>query len=325
MAKEIILYYGLHNWTAEALINEIGANMGKKLTMRVNSPGGDVFASWGVFAKMIEHGNITVKVDGYAASGAFNLMFYAKEVECLDVSRFMCHRADGYAETPEQKQLLNSINADLRKKMESKIDTGKFKAVTGHTIEDLFNPETRLNIWLTAKQMKELGVVNKVNKLEPSEIMAIAADMSGLGFDVLAAVPPVPIESEKPESKNTDMTIEKLKAEFPLVYAAIMTEGAKQEKVRVSAWMAFQKIDADAVAKGIADGTEVNAAVIAQMTVKALSAENLKALGKDSPAGVEVEDPAKVQAAKTEKEKEEASFIMKVNASLGRKVAEVKG
>lgn len=323
MAKELLLYSGLYDYSVESLINQINDAMGEDVTMRVNSPGGNLFASWGLFAKVKEHGDIRMKVDGLAASAAGCLTLYAKSVECLSVSRFMLHRADGYVSTDQEKELLNSINADLRKQMESRIDAAKFKKITGYSIDDMFNPETRVNVWLTASQAKKIGLVNKVTELKPEQEAAMAEATTEFAMRIAATLEE-PTTKEK-NQKNTDMTIEKLKAEFPAVYASIVAEaektGRKAEQERVKAWIAWAKIDPDAVAKGIAGTEEVTASVISEMSVKALSAKSLKDIETDSAEGVEVGKGGDGKAV-TAQAKEEAAYMANVNALLGRKPKE---
>lgn len=312
MAKEILLYSGIYNFVAEEIIQAIEENMGKSITLRVNSPGGDVFANWGIIAKMQEHGDVTVKVDGAAFSGAFNLMLYAKDAQALDVSTFMAHRADMYVQTPEEQAFLNKVNADLRKKMEAKVDNVKLKELKNVTIEEIFDPEKRINVYFTPKEMKALGLISKVNKVEPSEIKAMH-EM----FRIAA--------EHKPEISNpTNMTLEKLKAEHPTVYAAVVAEVSenvkkavlKSEQTRVNAWLAYVNIDAVAALKGIKEGTEVDAAVMAEMQVKAFSKVGIKNAEADS--ALEVVTPASdapvAPKAEVKKDKELSDFVAQAKA-----------
>jgi ATP-dependent Clp protease, protease subunit len=325
MAKELLLYFHLSNWSVDEMIKSINEVMEEEVTMRVNSPGGDVFASWGLFAKVSEHGNITIKVDGLAASGAGNLLMYAKRVECLDVSRFMMHRADAYAETPEQKQLLNDINADLRKKMEAKFTPELFKEVTGHTIEEMFNPETRVNIWLTAAQAKKLGLVSKVNKLNPAIEKDIAKAMADYSMSIAAhadsTTPPPPTPT--PTQINKNMTLTEFKAQHPAlfneVYALGVTDGVKKEKDRVEALMVFAEVDPKKVKEMIEKGEELTTKAMAEFQLAATSEAYLAKLTKDSTGDVSTTEDPKGAAAPSAKAKEVLAFEAEVNKGLGIK------
>lgn len=325
MPKELLLYSGLYDYSVESLITQINDVMDEAVTMRINSPGGNLFASWGLFAKVKEHGEITMKVDGLAASAAGCLTLYAKYVECLSVSRFMLHRADGYVSTDQEKELLNSINADLRKQMEARFDAAKFKKITGYSIDDMFNPETRVNVWLTASQAKKIGLVNKVTELKPEQEAAMAEATTEFAMRIAATLEE-PTTKEK--SKPSDMTIEKLKAEFPAVYASIVEAakkaGQEAEQARVKGWLAWAKVDAEAVQKGIAEGKEVTMEVVSEMSAKAASVKALKNAEDDSAAGVQTDEPetGKVDDPKIKASaKELVAFMADVDKHLGRKKA----
>lgn len=159
------------DFVAQEFITKLNEFEGKDATIRINSPGGNVFAGWGMIAAIKEFtGNLIVKVDGVAASMAAYLVLFCDNVECVDVSRFMLHKARGYAESDEEKEFLNSVNRDLRSKMEQKFDSALWLEVTGFSIADVF--EKDIDVWLTAKQAKKLGMVKKINRLDPSEMQA---------------------------------------------------------------------------------------------------------------------------------------------------------
>lgn len=252
MAKELYLYSGIYDFTAQELIAQVEENMSEDISLRVTSPGGSVFAANGIAAKISEHGNVNIKVDGCAMSSAANILPYAKSVECLDVSRFVLHRADIDVTCKEDQDFIDAINKDLKAKFLLKVDAGKFKEVTGYTINDMFNPAQRIDIPLNAKQAKAIGLVDKINTLSPKEATALNAKLYG----VAAAIP----EPEKiliPKNKPK-MDLAQLKSEHPAVYAEAVANVAKeaiaQEKDRVGAWMKCHDIDPVAVAAGIESG-----------------------------------------------------------------------
>lgn len=315
MAKEILLYTDLYSYTCERLITSLDENLKKEVTLRVNSPGGSVFAAWGVFAKVKEHGNVTMQVDGLAASGAGNLLLYAKKAKALNVSRIMLHRADGYASTPEQKQLLNDINTDLRKQIEMRVDNAKFVAVTGRSIEDMFNPETRIDIWLTAKQAQELNIVTEIVELKPEEIKA----MSDVMFDISAK-----LEINAPEIKleDTMTTIEELKSKYPDLYKSVVKAATDAERDRFGAWMAWYEIDPKAVKEGIDKGEMITAKASQEFQLKMMSPEYLKKLASDSApkiATAAASGSGGAGGAATAAQQELADFEANIDKNLGKK------
>lgn len=296
--KEIYLYNPIYSFVAEELISQINENKDSEITMRLNSPGGSVFSGWGICAKMAEHGNVTIKIDGYAASmGAFMLLF-ANKVECTDVARIMLHRADAYAETDEQKAFLASVNKDLRVKLEKKVKPEMFAEVTGVSFDEMFSAEKRIDVWIDAKQAKKLGLVDKINKLNPKELKAVNSAMMNIAATLTSE------ENVKPIN-HIKMNIENLKAEYPAVFAQVFALGVDAEKDRVQAWLTYVDVDAKTVKEGIEGKEAPTLKIQAELNRKAFSLEALGKLEEGNPAPV---DPAKPKdaEAKTDVEKLEA-------------------
>lgn len=327
MAKEILLYWGVSDWSVAHLISQLEEFKKQKVTLRVNSPGGSVFSAFGLYAKIREHGDVHVKIDGIAASAAGILPLYAKTAECLDVSTGMVHRAsmDGSDKdlTPEQKLLLDKVNLDLRGQMEKRVAKDKFKTITGHTIDDMFSMEGRLNIWLNAKQMEDLGIVSKVNPLTPEIEQRLAEASTDWSSKIAASYNGAP---QTDTQTNDNMTPEEFKTKFPAAHAAIVAEGVsagekagiKKEQDRVAAWMAYAAIDPKRVAKAVVEGEEMSIRAIAEFNAQALTGDRLKKLEGDSAGDVQVDASAQ-PAAKTAKEKEIASFEALLDKDLGFK------
>lgn len=320
MAKELYLYSHIYDFVAESFIGQMEDNKTEDIVIRGNTPGGNVFAGWGMIAKIKEHeGSIKMKVDGYVASMGTIILAFIEDTEALDVSRIHLHRADGYVNSPEDQVFLDGINKDLRAKLTSKIDAAKLKELKGITIDELFNPDKVTDVWLTAKEAKQIGLIKKIVKISPTEIaainrMSIAASVDPKQED------PKQKESNQPKVKTT-MTLEELKAQHPALYAQAVadgkTAGSAEERDRVRGWEAFRHIDAEAVDKGIKEGKAITGSDIAVFTAKAVSPEFLKKLAAAAPPVVETKPED--GKAKTEKEKAQADFMAEVNANLGRK------
>ena len=171
MKNLILLYFQIWDFIAMEFIQKLNEHEGEEVTVRINSPGGNVFAGWGMIAAITEFtGKITVKVDGVAASMAAYLVLFLENVECVDVSRFMLHPARGWVENDADQLLLDDVNKELKAKMKKKFNAETFENVTGHTIDDMF--KDNLDIWLNAKQAKKLGMVKKINRLDPADQQA---------------------------------------------------------------------------------------------------------------------------------------------------------
>lgn len=318
MAKELLLYSPIFNFTAETLITGIEENMDEPIIIRANTPGGDVMAGWGIIAKMQEHGDITVKIDGAIASMGTFIAIFANNVEALDVSKIHLHKASPDVHTEENKDFVDSVNADLKKKLKAKIDEVKFKEITGISINQLFDSEERNNVTLSAKEAKEVGLVDKITTLKPSELKAfqekyfkIAASKTGVDEPV---TPPI---KNKPKSKTMSietLKIETLKAEHPELFKEIYDQGVNAERDRVGSWATFLDVDSEKVIKAIKEGDELTATETAELTRKAVT---IKALGNIEGDGAGETQTEETEAAKTANEKKIEAFKEEVDTNLG--------
>lgn len=286
MKKEIYFYSGLYSYIAEAIMTQMEAFKDEEdLWMRMNTPGGSLTAMWGICAKMQELGNVNIQVDGSAYSAGLYCLPFAKYVTCLDVSVGLLHRAasESYNPTPEEVAFAKARNKDLKAKFAAKIDSKKLKELKGVTLDEIFDEEKeRIDVILTAKEMKAIGLVDKIIKLDPSEISAYE-EM----YRMAASAQP-------PTQTSKTMTLEKLKAEHPELYAQVValgvTAGEKQERIRVKSWIAFAPIDLAACVKGIKEGSVIEADVMAEMQVKAMTKKNLAALAEGSEGDIITEE-----------------------------------
>jgi len=303
MAKEVLLYGDIYSERARQFITALTDAEGQDLSVRVNSNGGDVEYGWGMVAKFAEFkGKKSVKVDGSAASMAAYFTLYADNVEALDVSSFLFHRAaypSWYEEDANwfndaRKQELNDMNDKLRQAIESKVTAQEWFNVTGVSLDEMFSLNSRVDVTLTAEQAKTLGIVNAINVITPSKkaaiearMLSVAEDYTGLRLAAKADPTPTPItQNQKP------MTIDKFKSEHPDIYAQAVEAGAEQERDRVSAWMTYVDIDAKAVTEGINGGKNITQTAMAELSRKALSKEALAGAAADNPPAVPTPEPA---------------------------------
>ena len=321
--QEILLYGGIYSYTAEDFITKMNDLQGENITCRINCQGGDVFAGWGMIAKASEHkGGLTIKVDGIAASMAAFMLLFADNVECLDVSSFVFHRADGYVQTDEDKAWLASINANFRKKMESKIPASVWRKVTGKSYDDLFNPESRIDCMLTAKQAKELGLVSKINKISVAEAKNVKALADKYNFTAeLPTAITAALETEvttvvQPLEPQKMKTVAELMAAHPDLVAQIQAEAVTAERDRVGSFMAFSEIDPVAVKAGIESGKPMSQTQMSEFSLKAIQAKTLGTL-PNTPTPVAAA-PETAATEKTEAEKKQAAFLAEASEGLAK-------
>jgi ATP-dependent Clp protease protease subunit len=331
MPKPLLLYNAIYDYSAERLVNLMtDIPDDEDIDMWVNSPGGSVFAGWAIIGAMQKRkGKKNMSVTGMAASMAAFMLLFADKREGLNVSQYLLHRADGYVENEEDQRFLDGINKDLRKQMEMRLNMEEFKNVTGYSMDELFDPKKRINVWLDSKQAKQIGLIDKIIKLEPKQAEAMNAQFVAFadfenptqGAQSQRSEQTKPIENSSIINQKTKvkMTLAEILAQHPELVAQIQTGAVKAERERIGAYMAFIDIDKENVIKAIKEGSEFTSATMAEMTVKLtahVGKTNLEADGK-------VEKPktdAEILAEKTAKEKELETFEKEVESKT-KKVA----
>lgn len=324
MAKEILLYSSIYSYSAEQFITAMEENKNNDVVLRINTNGGGPEDGFGMIAKFAEHKKSKkIKVDGKAYSMGLFFLAYSDDVEALDVTEFLAHRA-AYPQWFEKSEYmtealwdnLNRINSNLRSALEAKIDVAKFEKLKGVKMDDIFSNKSRVDVFLSAEEAKEIGLIDRIVKITPekkseieSHMLRIAAEYNGI------SVSKEPVKTETNKSKI--MNLETLKADHPALYSQVKALGASEEKDRVGAWLAFVDVDPEAVSRGIKEGTSISQTAMAEFSRKAFSANALKGIEKDSPGAVKTDEvDSKV---KTEKEKELEKFQAEVKAHLNLK------
>ncbi len=295
--NEILIYGGIYEWSASEFIKAFAEIEGDTVIVRMNTDGGDPMCGHGMMARFQEfEGSKTVKVDGKAYSSGFFMCLYADNVECLDVSQFMVHRAS-YGEwfekseyfTQPLRENLASINADLEKAFRNKLNVAEFEKIKGVKVKDIFSMDSRIDVFLTAREAKQVGLVSKINTITPKKAQELKASFSKLAarYDVdFSSVVETPNAGENSNSsvnadankqvnnKNKYMTIEQFKAENPELFAQIQSTAVETEKDRVNAWLKFIDVDAKAVTEGIKEGKNLSQEAMADFSVKMLPKHN---------------------------------------------------
>lgn len=316
MPTQILLYKTIQDDIADTLMREMDAAEDDDVVLRINTRGGSPELTFGLVAKFKElKGKKTVKVDGAAYSAGAFFLCYADNVEALDVSVILLHRA-AYAEwyekdymTDDQRKNLDLINASLRTALENKVDVAALEKISGVTMDQLFAMDTRIDINLTAKEAKKIGLVDTITTITPAkqkEITALAQTCRADIFDRVAAF------ADTSQKTNTKMTKDQFKAEHPEAYAQIVAEATKQERERVAAFMEFADVDADGVKTAISSGTEFTAVAAAKMmkaaatvTAKAEPTDEAKKALKDLESENAKEVPTSESAVKATAEEAE--------------------
>lgn len=146
---------------------ELIALTGKTVHLRINSPGGDVFAAEAMATMIKQHGDVVAHIDGYAASAATRIASAAKTVQIAEQGFYMIHNAWtlAYGNKNDLRDTANlldkvdqSIIADYMKK------TGK----TRDQIQEWMNAET----WFNAQEALDNGFVDSIFTGEDNQTTA---------------------------------------------------------------------------------------------------------------------------------------------------------
>lgn len=131
---------------------------GGPVTIWINSPGGDCVAAAQIYNMLMDYpGDVTVKIDGIAASAASVIAMAGTRVQMSPVSLMMIHNpltvAMGDSEEMRKAiQLLDEVKESILNAYE--IKTGLSRARLSH----LMDAET----WMNAKKAVELGFCDEI-------------------------------------------------------------------------------------------------------------------------------------------------------------------
>ena len=130
------------------------------IVVRINSGGGDIFAAAAIYTRLKEHkANITVKIDGWAASAATTIAMAGDKVEIANNAIFMIH--------DPLFGLFGYYNAKDMAKMQEELEIIKkgivaaYQLRTGKTeeeISELMSAET----WYTAQEAIDNGFADSL-------------------------------------------------------------------------------------------------------------------------------------------------------------------
>ena len=143
--------------TPKLFKDELGAGNGP-ITVWINSPGGDVFAAAQIYNMLMDYPyDVTVKIDGLAASAASVIAMAGTTVEMSPVAMMMIHNPATIAigDSEEMKKAVKMLDEVKESIMNAyEIKTG----LTRDKISKLMDAES----WFNAKKAVELGFADKI-------------------------------------------------------------------------------------------------------------------------------------------------------------------
>ena len=128
------------------------------VTIRINSPGGDVFDGMVLVNAIASHkGIVTTRVEGLAASMASVIAVSGKKVQAYDNTMLMIHNAWTFAmgnqyDMQDTADLLEKIDGNILDTYQNKSKKGK-KAIA---------EMMKATSWMTAKEAKDHGFIDEI-------------------------------------------------------------------------------------------------------------------------------------------------------------------
>lgn len=154
----------------------------QELKVRINSPGGDVYAGVAIYNTLVNHpATVTTYVDGLAASAASIVAMAGDTVTMPRASMLMIHNPSAMA--IGDKRTMDETAAILDKVRDSFIGAYEMKTgLSADQIKDMMDSET----WMTAEEAVELGFADKIDEQRTIQAQAHGRLMivNGLGFDI---------------------------------------------------------------------------------------------------------------------------------------------
>lgn len=179
------------------------------ITVRINSPGGDVFEGVAIYNALKTHpAKIDVKIDSLAASIATVIAMAGDTISISDSGMMMVHNASGicFGEATDMRKM-----ADVLDKVRSGMMLGAY-ARTGKSVEDLtaiMDAET----WYTAQEAVDAGWADEITTgTAPSAAARIKFDLTAFKHPPKAEKAPetgtIPPETGANEGNNAEIGAE---------------------------------------------------------------------------------------------------------------------
>ena len=193
--------------TPKAFREELNAGRGD-VVIWINSPGGDCVAAAQIYNMLMDYpGNVTVKIDGIAASAASVIAMAGTQVLMSPTALMMIHNpltvAIGDSEEMQKAiDMLSEVKESIINAYELK--TGLSRVQLSHMMDD--------TMWMNAKRAVELGFADGILTDEKH-----STDTEGYAFSA-SAVERALINKisgkKKPEPKPAGRSVQELKAEL---------------------------------------------------------------------------------------------------------------
>lgn len=188
---EVVIYDEIGWWgtTAASFMEELKQITAGQITLRLNSPGGDVFDGVAIMNVLRSHpATITTQVDGLAASIASVIALAGDRIVMQPGSTMMIHDASGmcYGQAPDMREL-----ADMLDRHSDNI-ASLYAERAGGTVAE-WRERMRGESWFSAEEAVAVGLADEVgqrrNDDEPDPVITNAWDLTRFRYPGRTAAP----------------------------------------------------------------------------------------------------------------------------------------
>ena len=161
------IYDEIYSDSARYFIDQCKKFKNSRLSIRINSPGGDPFAGFAIYDFLKNRGNVDVVIEGLAASAASFIAMAGDKISIYKNGFIMIHNAQNWS-GGEKKDLRK--NAEVMDKIDEKMSV-IYANKTGIDKEKIITMMDETT-FMTAEEAIELGFVDEI--IESAEFAACA-------------------------------------------------------------------------------------------------------------------------------------------------------
>lgn len=227
---EVILYGEIGFWgtSAEDFQRELRGITAPEITLRVNSPGGEIFDGIAIHNALRSHpANVTTYVDSLAASIASVIALAGDRVVMMPHSQLMIHDGSGLAigNAADMREM-----ADLLDRQSDNL-AAVYAERAGGTVEE-WRERMRAETWMTAAEAVEFGLADEVDpgRPQPEEERPAAPAPATASWDLkefgyrYAGRDEAPAPGEQPTAPETPETAASIEQPVVAPVAAVFQD-----------------------------------------------------------------------------------------------------
>lgn len=141
--------------TSKSFAEDLKRFNGEPVTVHINSAGGSIFDALAIYNALKDYGDVTIKIDGLAASAASMVAMSGKKIVMAENALLMIHSPHVLLTDAYDAAGLKAIEEQLGKVTESVTDTYRARIPN---IDELIQVET----WFNAREALAAGIVDEI-------------------------------------------------------------------------------------------------------------------------------------------------------------------